>query len=200
MSIKRSSKEERIPQILDTAQELFSSKGFDKTTLDEIAEKISLTKPALYLYFKSKQDIINSLFQTRFSKINEDLDIHLATCSSGLEKLKTFVHIVVEFNKKNSSLFRTIHQSKTKKKVNPNQNHSPIRIQYNRFLSIISGIITECVNEEKCRKENISFYTYSLMGIINQNFFGPLMSNKKPDPPTDLADRIIQLFLQGAQK
>lgn len=50
-------------RIQDVALELFSEHGYDKTSLREIAEKLGVTKAALYYHFKTKEDIVISLFQ-----------------------------------------------------------------------------------------------------------------------------------------
>ena len=44
--------------ILDGAIKRFSHFGINKTTMAEIAEDLSVTKPALYYYFPDKQSII----------------------------------------------------------------------------------------------------------------------------------------------
>ncbi len=48
-------------RILDVALELFTKQGFDGTSLREIAEKLGVTKAALYYYFASKDDILMAL-------------------------------------------------------------------------------------------------------------------------------------------
>jgi AcrR family transcriptional regulator len=48
-------------RILDAALDLFIEKGFDKTSLREIAEQIGVTKAALYYHFASKEDILMAL-------------------------------------------------------------------------------------------------------------------------------------------
>ncbi|MCL6300990.1 TetR/AcrR family transcriptional regulator [Streptomyces kronopolitis] len=50
-------------RIQDVALELFSEQGYEKTSLREIAEKLEVTKAALYYHFKTKEDIVISLFQ-----------------------------------------------------------------------------------------------------------------------------------------
>src|SRR4051794_21016843 len=50
-------------RILDVALELFNEQGYDKTSLREIAERLGVTKAALYYHFKSKEDIVASLFE-----------------------------------------------------------------------------------------------------------------------------------------
>jgi AcrR family transcriptional regulator len=48
-------------RILDTALDLFTKQGFDGTSLREIAEKLGVTKAALYYHFASKDDILMAL-------------------------------------------------------------------------------------------------------------------------------------------
>jgi AcrR family transcriptional regulator len=47
----------RQEAIMASARELFFTKGFAPTTMDEIASKAELSKGALYLYFSSKEDL-----------------------------------------------------------------------------------------------------------------------------------------------
>lgn len=48
----------RREQIIDVATGLFRQKGYHATSLDDIADAIGFTKPAIYYYFKSKDDIL----------------------------------------------------------------------------------------------------------------------------------------------
>jgi AcrR family transcriptional regulator len=48
-------------RILDVALELFNEQGYDKTSLREIAERLGVTKAALYYHFERKQDILLEL-------------------------------------------------------------------------------------------------------------------------------------------
>jgi AcrR family transcriptional regulator len=48
-------------RILDTALQLFTEKGFDATTLQEIADRLGFTKAAIYYHYRSKEDILMAL-------------------------------------------------------------------------------------------------------------------------------------------
>jgi AcrR family transcriptional regulator len=48
-------------RILDVALDLFTAKGYDATSMREIAERLGITKPALYYHFDSKEDIVRAL-------------------------------------------------------------------------------------------------------------------------------------------
>ncbi|AKN69686.1 MULTISPECIES: TetR/AcrR family transcriptional regulator [Streptomyces] len=58
-------------RIQDVALELFAEQGYEKTSLREIAERLDVTKAALYYHFKTKEEIIVSLFQDLTKPIEE---------------------------------------------------------------------------------------------------------------------------------
>ncbi|RKN09761.1 TetR/AcrR family transcriptional regulator [Streptomyces radicis] len=49
-------------RIQDVALEMFAERGYEKTSLREIAERLEVTKAALYYHFRTKEDILVSLF------------------------------------------------------------------------------------------------------------------------------------------
>jgi AcrR family transcriptional regulator len=53
------------------ALELFAEQGYEKTSLREIAERLGVTKAALYYYFKSKEDIVRSLVEDYMAEIDD---------------------------------------------------------------------------------------------------------------------------------
>jgi AcrR family transcriptional regulator len=55
-----SSTKERIQA---AARELFAEKGVQKTSLQEIADRLGITKPALYYHFASREDLLRSIVQ-----------------------------------------------------------------------------------------------------------------------------------------
>ncbi|MBL1101684.1 TetR/AcrR family transcriptional regulator [Streptomyces coffeae] len=58
-------------RIQDVALELFAERGYEKTSLREIAEQLEVTKAALYYHFKTKEDILLSLFQDLGQPLDE---------------------------------------------------------------------------------------------------------------------------------
>src|SRR3954454_5589968 len=61
-------------QIQRVALDLFIEEGYDKTSLREIAEKLGVTKAALYYHFPTKEDIVNSLIEDRIAVVAELLE------------------------------------------------------------------------------------------------------------------------------
>ncbi len=61
--------EERKNEILDAAEELFVTKGYDKTSTGDILDKVGIARGTLYYHFKSKEDILNAMIE----RINDTL-------------------------------------------------------------------------------------------------------------------------------
>ena len=53
------------------ALELFAEQGYEKTSLREIAERLDVTKAALYYHFKTKEEILISIFEDLTRPIEE---------------------------------------------------------------------------------------------------------------------------------
>ncbi|HYE81470.1 MAG TPA: TetR/AcrR family transcriptional regulator [Clostridia bacterium] len=60
---KRDSAETK-EKILRTAELIFAEKGFDGARVDDIAKRAGVNKALIYYYFKSKDEILNELFET----------------------------------------------------------------------------------------------------------------------------------------
>ncbi|MFI7101724.1 TetR/AcrR family transcriptional regulator [Streptomyces sp. NPDC050161] len=71
MSTPQARRSNTRQRIQDVALELFSEHGYEKTSLREIAEKLDVTKAALYYHFKTKEDIVIGLFQDLAAPIDE---------------------------------------------------------------------------------------------------------------------------------
>ena len=50
-------------RILESAHRVFSQKGYREATMDEIAEGLGLSKPALYRYYQSKEELFREIFK-----------------------------------------------------------------------------------------------------------------------------------------
>jgi len=56
-------------RILHASVQLFSEKGFDATSVTEIAKSADVTKALIYYYFKSKEEILDSLVHSLFDRV-----------------------------------------------------------------------------------------------------------------------------------
>jgi TetR/AcrR family fatty acid metabolism transcriptional regulator len=88
---RQSRREDKRQRIIDAAVEVFSAKGFFGARVAEIAEIAGVADGTIYLYFKSKDDLLISLFEERMGEINRRFAAMLATLRSPEEKLRRYL-------------------------------------------------------------------------------------------------------------
>ncbi|WP_035800579.1 TetR/AcrR family transcriptional regulator [Kitasatospora mediocidica] len=71
MSTTLSPRSDTRSRIITVALELFSENGYEKTSLREIADRLGVTKAALYYHFKTKDDIVHGIVETMAQPIDE---------------------------------------------------------------------------------------------------------------------------------
>lgn len=95
---KEREKKRRRDQILNAAIELIKEQGFDKTTMDEIAERAELSKGTLYLYFNDKSTLHQAVKKRGLQHIHEKFLDVIKQDLPGAELLKemmlTFLNTV----------------------------------------------------------------------------------------------------------
>ncbi len=83
-------------RIVDAARRLFYEKGYERTTLDDIAERLQVTKPFIYSYYKNKNELLHEIAH---QCISECLEAQARILSSKLaipEKLSKIVKEVAQ--------------------------------------------------------------------------------------------------------
>jgi AcrR family transcriptional regulator len=97
-------------RIQAVAVDLFTEQGYDKTSLREIAERLDVTKAALYYHFKSKEDIVVSLVEDYAAQLDELITWGRGqprTAAVREEILRRYVAIVAQWHQ----AFRMLHQN-----------------------------------------------------------------------------------------
>ncbi|HEV7210728.1 MAG TPA: TetR/AcrR family transcriptional regulator [Blastococcus sp.] len=54
----------RIQEILTAAAELFGARGYDAVSLEDVADRLDVTKGSLYYYFASKDELVTAAIET----------------------------------------------------------------------------------------------------------------------------------------
>lgn len=78
--------------VLQTAAQLFLEKSFGRTSLKDVADRLNITKPALYHYFRNKEQILLGCYRLGTGMIEEILNEIAAQCGTGLEKVEAFIY------------------------------------------------------------------------------------------------------------
>jgi len=77
--------------VLQTAAQLFLEKSYTRTSLNDVAERLHITKPALYHYFQNKEQLLLDIYRLGSRMIEDILNEIAAQCGSGLEKVEAFI-------------------------------------------------------------------------------------------------------------
>jgi AcrR family transcriptional regulator len=96
MSPRQDVSEERKQQILNAAEEVFSEKGFDRARMDDIAGETGLSKGTLYLYFRSKNDLIIAILDRLFQREFKQLENLKGTDVSASQAIWQFTDITTK--------------------------------------------------------------------------------------------------------
>lgn len=93
---KQREKEQRRTEILEAARKVFSAKGFNTATMEEIASQAELSPGTLYLYFKNKEELHTSLSIEILKLLVEKVQKVTAQDISIKEKLDRFTDVFIE--------------------------------------------------------------------------------------------------------
>lgn len=92
-------KEKRRNEIINAAEILFFSKGYEKVSLDEIARKVDLGRSTLYLYFENKEELFFAIVLRGTAILYSLIKEETQKAKTGLEKLSAFRKAYYEFAK-----------------------------------------------------------------------------------------------------
>lgn len=151
MSPRAAASEERRDEILDAAEQVFASKGLDRARMEDIADETGLSKGALYLYFKSKDDLIiaimDRIFQYEFKQLDE---LHTGG-SSAVESLWAFVDIAARDLKRMQPLMPIAYEFLAMAFRNNTVNQF-VRQYLRRYLSALVPVIEHGIDTGEFRQ------------------------------------------------
>jgi AcrR family transcriptional regulator len=100
----------RKTEIINAAERVFFEKGFESSTMEDIAKEAEFTKKTLYSYFKSKDELYFEIMLSAFNLLNELLDNVLEENneSSETEKIKEIGKTFIIFSQKHYGYFKAI--------------------------------------------------------------------------------------------
>jgi AcrR family transcriptional regulator len=97
-------------RLRELALRLFAEQGYEKTSLREIAERLGVTKAALYYYFKSKEDIVRSLVEDYVAELDQLIawgNTQPRTAAARAEIIRRYLRIVAN----GAGVFRMLQQN-----------------------------------------------------------------------------------------
>lgn len=88
---------ERRNEILAAARQLFVTEGFETVTTRKLAERAGISQTGLYVYFQSKEEILEALCRDTFEKLVEGIQRVEAETELGPARLRRLIECYIEF-------------------------------------------------------------------------------------------------------
>ncbi len=197
---KEIEKEARINDILENAAILFSQRGFHEVKVDDIAERVGLSKGAIYLYFKNKEELFLSIILKKAKALHLRLQDTIDCKRDFVDCLKTFVCAYLEFFSENEPFYKIMHSEKARMDAESHfKLHDYAMEATLSMIELTDSLLQKGVEQNQLRNLNVSDANKALLGMMNAFIFNGICSPNERDIQKE-ADAIIDLYLNGIQK
>jgi AcrR family transcriptional regulator len=184
--------ENKKTDIISAAAELFNKYNYDAVSMNQIAKKVAITKPALYYHFKNKHELFyHCIDQTTDAFIKKTQLIILKPTASIEKKLYELILVHIQFIQEHHEFMSYMHQkSQDDKKIT-----ELIHKKRNKVASI-----TEILSKEIIEKKQIhdiitpKDITHAIMGLT-KGMLCEQHPEKNTCSPKDTALKITTIIL-----
>ena len=203
---KTREKSMRRQQIQNAAKELFIQKGFNSTTMEEIAEKAELSPATLYLYFKNKEELYVSLIlitlQYLFDQIEKVYKNKNLSVESKILKLKDAMYNTYQYEPLLLRIMLHVQLEDTLSSLSRDL-RDQLTDKSQRTIRMIADIYEEGVRQGKFREG----HSMAQADILWSMFTGLVIweeSKKRMNPRKDFLkptlSRAFDIFCRGIKK
>jgi AcrR family transcriptional regulator len=152
--------EERKNEILETAGQLFITKGYNSVAISDIADEIGIAKGTIFHYFKSKEELLDAAFLKIFEKlVNNAQAIADDTSLSAIEKMTKLTDMdnLIGGDVKLKEFFET---------APPPGNHDMTLKRLVLFISSMSPVMSQIIKQGISEKIMYTKYPDEVAEII----------------------------------
>jgi TetR/AcrR family fatty acid metabolism transcriptional regulator len=196
-SARRVSREDKRRRIIDAAVEVFAEKGFFGARVSEIADAAGVADGTIYLYFKSKDDILISLFEEKMGEILARFVHELKELDDPEEKMRRYIvehlKLVAEQPKLMQVLTVELRQSaRFMKEYSPQA--------FARYLALVGSILEDGQKKGTFRKNlDPAVFRRALFGALDEiSLEWVLRRDASTMPnPTAVGEQMSDFILRG---
>lgn len=182
----------RRREILDVAERLFWEKGFHAASMEDVADAIGLTKPAIYHYFRSKDDILVEIRQSTIDQMFELTDGLVEGDGEPVDKLRDVLVAHTEVVLRRRRANKVYHEEAGSL---PADRERAIRAAERAYEDIVRGLYADGVAAGQLRNADPGIAVAILLGAINWSYrwFRPRGELRAPE----MAELIVSILLEG---
>jgi AcrR family transcriptional regulator len=167
-------------RILNTASGLFSEFGFSGVSMETIAKKLDITKPAIYYHFKNKKELYLEVLEKSFQGLIKAMNKQVSKAKSPEEIISQLVRGYLNFSLKETNLIKCLILKIPKENSEITNYIIKLREKINKQLqTFLRGVFKKYPNFHLTKKINLKFITSLLLGIMDRLILESTLAKKK---------------------
>jgi AcrR family transcriptional regulator len=178
----------RLEEVLTTAAAMFSNRGYAATTLEDIAAQIGMTRPGLYYYAESKEDLLEKSYNWTHKQFLDKLGLENAP-GTGRELLTRFFLIYAEAVCDDGS--RCFLSSENHYLTPEGRARSDERVHEVNMMA--AELLAKGVDDGSLAKTDVRYTLLTLFGAFNALATAP----KSKSSPRKMGEAILEILLGG---
>lgn len=189
----------RKKEILEAALALFAEKDFHEVTVDEIAERVGLSKGTLYLYFENKESLFFSIIQEKTDALFNRLQAVAKKEAPFIERLEEFIRSYLGFFDEHKHYFKIVHCEKSRMDKHYTDRLKAHMIKsFDDFEEMMQAFIIEGQIQKILRSIRPDLMTKALRGLLNSFTFQCIFLNSECSLENE-TPHVMDLFLNGVK-
>ncbi|MGC3904918.1 TetR family transcriptional regulator [Corynebacterium variabile] len=190
-------------QILDAAAVVFQAQGFERTTIDDIAERIGATKGRIYYYFRSKFDIYLAVYEAGMSGAFLTVEPLSQEPGTGRERLtamavRHLVNLMTDPGYHDVISQGVVAGRSTALKEHQRQALIGLNEVRTRYEDLFRGVVTEGMADGSLRDGDARLTTRFLLSSLNSTaMWFRVRENQDAAEIRDLAEQIVDQAIGG---
>jgi AcrR family transcriptional regulator len=189
--------EARKKQILNAAARVFSEKGFQETTISEIAKAAGASDAFVYEYFSTKENLLFSIPREHMQKLHENLDFHLKLIRGAVNKLHATLYMQLLYYSEHPDFTAVLLLIlKNNRKFIDTDAHKEIR----DYLKIVDRCVSEGIASGEIQADIDPYYLRAtLIGSLEHIVINWLLRGK-PEKLMDAFEPMFEVCLKLIEK
>jgi len=181
-------------QIIEAAVRVFARKGYFNSRVSDVAREAGIAAGTIYLYFKTKEDILTTLFREKMAEFVAKLWKAMADQPDPVSKVRRLVYLHFDLLERNPELAEVV-------QIELRQGQKFFRGASSQeiasYFALIGSVLEEGVAAGRFRANlPVKVATKMLFGAMDQMATSWVLG-KREYRLVDTADAVADLFLQG---
>jgi AcrR family transcriptional regulator len=155
-------------RVFEIAAEVFHRKGYDNTSMSDVATAAGLTKAGLYHHISSKESLLYTVLDFGLDLTESRVIKPLEAIADPLEKLKTMIdlHLRLVLEERNLEVTGLLHECKT---LSP-ADRTKINRRKKEYVRMTTALITEIIKKYNIKDVDPKLAAFALLGMLNWTY------------------------------